>query len=149
MKICQKCGKELMDEAVMCPGCGCAVETKKAEVPKESYEQAIAKASTTNIIGIVLLAVGVLCAFFIHAWAGVVLCLVAEIVCLLPNSKVQKLFKQNNVGVTDKKKFKADAKALTKELKSKNSAYKFSFIISYISLACLIVFALLANAMGL
>ena len=24
MKYCSKCGKELMDEAVVCPGCGCA-----------------------------------------------------------------------------------------------------------------------------
>ena len=24
MKFCQKCGKEIMDEAVVCPGCGCA-----------------------------------------------------------------------------------------------------------------------------
>ena len=26
MKYCVKCGKEIMDEAVICPGCGCAVE---------------------------------------------------------------------------------------------------------------------------
>ena len=25
MKYCTKCGKELIDEAVVCPGCGCAV----------------------------------------------------------------------------------------------------------------------------
>jgi uncharacterized membrane protein YvbJ len=25
MKFCTKCGKELMDEAVVCTGCGCAV----------------------------------------------------------------------------------------------------------------------------
>lgn len=31
MKYCSKCGKELMDEAVMCPGCGCAVENIKAK----------------------------------------------------------------------------------------------------------------------
>ncbi len=24
MKYCSKCGKELLDEAVVCPGCGCA-----------------------------------------------------------------------------------------------------------------------------
>jgi len=24
MKVCTKCGKELLDEAVICPGCGCA-----------------------------------------------------------------------------------------------------------------------------
>ena len=26
MKYCQKCGKELIDEAVICTACGCAVE---------------------------------------------------------------------------------------------------------------------------
>lgn len=24
MKFCEKCGKQIMDEAVVCPGCGCA-----------------------------------------------------------------------------------------------------------------------------
>lgn len=28
MKFCQKCGKELLDEAVICVGCGCVVENK-------------------------------------------------------------------------------------------------------------------------
>ena len=30
MKYCQKCGKELADEAVVCVGCGCPVEAPKA-----------------------------------------------------------------------------------------------------------------------
>ena len=30
MKFCEKCGKELVDEAVFCPCCGCAVASKKA-----------------------------------------------------------------------------------------------------------------------
>ena len=25
MKFCAKCGRELMDEAVICPGCGCSL----------------------------------------------------------------------------------------------------------------------------
>ena len=31
MKFCQKCGKEIADEAVICPGCGCAVSNEKSE----------------------------------------------------------------------------------------------------------------------
>ena len=27
MKYCSKCGKELLDEAIVCTGCGCAVVT--------------------------------------------------------------------------------------------------------------------------
>ena len=30
MKYCSHCGKEIMDEAVMCPHCGCAVESNPA-----------------------------------------------------------------------------------------------------------------------
>ena len=28
MKNCTKCGKEIMDEAVICPGCGCPCDNK-------------------------------------------------------------------------------------------------------------------------
>ena len=28
MKYCSKCGKQLFDEAVICTGCGCSVETE-------------------------------------------------------------------------------------------------------------------------
>ncbi len=31
MKFCQKCGRELLDEAVICPGCGCAVKDNSTE----------------------------------------------------------------------------------------------------------------------
>ena len=49
MKFCEKCGKEIMDEAVICPGCGCSVndrsETVKVmEVPKQ--------AKTAKLLGI-------------------------------------------------------------------------------------------------
>lgn len=27
MKFCQHCGKEIFDEAVICPGCGCSVQS--------------------------------------------------------------------------------------------------------------------------
>ena len=29
MKYCTKCGSEILDDAVICPNCGCSVETKK------------------------------------------------------------------------------------------------------------------------
>ena len=32
MKFCQHCGKEIMDEAVICPGCGCSVQTNNTQV---------------------------------------------------------------------------------------------------------------------
>ena len=30
MKFCQTCGKEIMDEAIVCPNCGCAVGSKQS-----------------------------------------------------------------------------------------------------------------------
>lgn len=36
MKFCSKCGKELMDEAVICIGCGCAVEITQSIVSEPS-----------------------------------------------------------------------------------------------------------------
>ena len=56
MKFCEKCGKEIMDEAVVCPSCGCAVKkeaeaTKVVEVPKQAKT-----ASLLGILSILLLA---------------------------------------------------------------------------------------------
>ena len=31
MKFCTKCGKEIADEAVICPGCGVSVQPEKKE----------------------------------------------------------------------------------------------------------------------
>lgn len=31
MKYCSKCGKEILDEAVICPHCGCAADNRKLD----------------------------------------------------------------------------------------------------------------------
>lgn len=36
MKYCSKCGKELMDEAVVCPGCGCPQDNKTMQSVNDS-----------------------------------------------------------------------------------------------------------------
>ncbi len=36
MKYCNNCGKEVSDNAVVCPFCGCAVASKNVEVDKPS-----------------------------------------------------------------------------------------------------------------
>lgn len=33
MKYCSKCGKQLLDEAVICPNCGCAAQNPKTLRP--------------------------------------------------------------------------------------------------------------------
>ena len=35
MKYCSKCGRELFEEAVVCPGCGCALQVADAKGKKE------------------------------------------------------------------------------------------------------------------
>lgn len=143
MKYCSKCGKEIMDEAVVCPGCGCAVENKKAAATNQTYEQAIQCSSACGVISTILFVLGVVVALFINVVIGAVLCLAAEIVALIPNTRVQKLFKRNNSHITDKKALKAAEKALRKELKQKNKAYAFTSVVSIIALIGVIVFALL------
>ena len=57
MKYCAKCGKEIMDEAVICPNCGCApgepksVQKQEVAVPKKAKT-----ASVFGILSILLLA---------------------------------------------------------------------------------------------
>ncbi len=60
MKFCAKCGKELMDEAVVCPHCGCAVggEYKKEATPVN--EQTTKKGWIPLTCGIVALVYGIL-----------------------------------------------------------------------------------------
>lgn len=150
MQFCSKCGKEIMDDAVICPGCGCAVQNAKAKQdPMPSYEKAAKGAGTTNIIAGVILLVGIVCALLLNVWIGAVLCLVSEILFMMPNSKIQKLFKTNNTDITDKKEFKAAAKKLNADLKKKYTAFKLSYIMAYIALACLLVVVFLGQAMGL
>lgn len=35
MKYCSKCGKELVDEAIVCTGCGCSVQYENRSINKE------------------------------------------------------------------------------------------------------------------
>ena len=44
MKFCSKCGKEILDEAVVCPGCGCAVVNapQPAQAQYQGYSQPVA-----------------------------------------------------------------------------------------------------------
>lgn len=73
MKFCEKCGKELLDDAVVCMGCGCAVGTTEAPVQgsaealsAERNENVIpAEKSSSAIVGIVLGLVGIVGAWLI------------------------------------------------------------------------------------
>ena len=55
MKYCTKCGAEIADEAVICPKCGCAVETKRTE---NSTLKTVIK--VFMVLGTILMAFGII-----------------------------------------------------------------------------------------
>lgn len=62
MKYCEKCGNQLMDEAVMCPKCGCAAG--KSETAKQQDEQAKSQVvgAVCILAGIAIIVIVILCA---------------------------------------------------------------------------------------
>lgn len=131
MKICENCKRELADEMFNCPYCS-----------QELYENAIKLSKTTNIVSLILILSGIIFALFVNAWAGAVICFVSEMIGLIPNTKLNGIFKKVNDGIADKKKLKTDIKALSKNLKLKNKNYKHSFIISSVAFVLMITFIL-------
>lgn len=57
MKFCQHCGKEIMEEAVICPGCGCSVQsgnnTQVAEVDESISAGLVVLAVLIPLFGII------------------------------------------------------------------------------------------------
>lgn len=51
MKFCQKCGRELMDEAVICPACGCLVENNQPATVNAGNDGLTMAAKVFLIIG--------------------------------------------------------------------------------------------------
>lgn len=50
MKYCSKCGNELLDEAVICPKCGCATEPPSSHTDKLIAENRRSKLATGSIL---------------------------------------------------------------------------------------------------
>lgn len=65
MKYCTHCGKELLDEAVICPGCGCACAVGAAyQTPAANDNLVSTLADRVKINGIIWIIVGSLQIFF-------------------------------------------------------------------------------------
>ena len=52
MKYCEKCGNQLLDEAIMCPKCGCAVAGKQPTKEQNEKSKNQAKSAIMIIVGI-------------------------------------------------------------------------------------------------
>ena len=57
MKFCQHCGKEILDEAFICPGCGCSVQvtnsTQAMEVDQSVSAGLVVLAVLIPLFGII------------------------------------------------------------------------------------------------
>lgn len=58
MKFCTYCGKELFDEAVICPGCGCAIGNMQPQAAKTDLIGKLSEKIKTN--GIIWLVIGII-----------------------------------------------------------------------------------------
>ena len=99
MKFCSHCGKELMDEAVVCPGCGCATQGQGTLInynePKGAASKITVALGIVGIVGGILLAiVGHICSIIAIIFGikdctekrkptGLILGIIGEVVSIL------------------------------------------------------------------
>ena len=80
--FCKTCGKEINDNAVICPYCGCAVSGEIKEKTIENSQDKKGKANVMSIIGFVLSLVSLLLSLFgAVAIAGLVLSIIGLVQC--------------------------------------------------------------------
>ena len=104
----------------------------------EEYLNIIKDCAIINVLAVLLFVGGIASLLLINEWLAAVMFLVAEIFVLVPNEKLMKLCKAKNTSA-DKKTRNKIVKETRKRVKAKNNNFKFSFVIAYICLACLII----------
>ena len=62
MKYCQKCGNELLDEAVICPKCGCAAGKSEMDQQQDNHAKNQIKGAIMILAGIAIIVLFVLLA---------------------------------------------------------------------------------------
>lgn len=62
MKYCEKCGNQLLDEAVMCPKCGCAAGKSQAAQQQDAQAKNQAKGAILILAGIAIIIITILLA---------------------------------------------------------------------------------------
>lgn len=140
MKYCSKCGKEIADEAVICIGCGCAVDGKRVSAPDpmKMASNAASSAKTFLTTSIIVLVLGVLCWLFISMWIGAALLLVAELLALMPKSKVNSAVKRALPNLS-KAELKAKNKEIYQTLKRNRKELSACFAVGIIALILLVI----------
>ena len=62
MKYCEKCGNQLMDEAVMCPKCGSAAGKSEAQKQQDAQSKNQTKGAILILAGIAIIVILILLA---------------------------------------------------------------------------------------
>ena len=134
MKYCSTCGKEIADEAVICPGCGCEVKDKKrpASDPMALASAAASSAKIFLVLSIILLVLGALCWLFINMWIGAALLFVAEFLAVQPKTKVNSTAKKALSGLS-KAEQKAKIKEIYRAVKKNNPVLSACFAVGIIA----------------
>lgn len=133
MKYCSKCGKELLDEAVICIGCGCSiapiVTEGKAFVSEEEIlekaENVMAKSKMFPIISAILWVIAVVLYLFVHTVVGVVILCVSAICTFVISIKLNSIFNTANIQKSKKKE-------LTLKLQKGNNFLKLNRIVTVV-----------------
>lgn len=87
--FCKRCGKEIMDDAVICPNCGCATKEATGASNLSAEPEQIKKANVLCIVGFVLSVVSLFLALFgTVAIVALVMSVVGIVQC---NQKGEKL----------------------------------------------------------
>lgn len=107
MKFCSHCGKELFDEAVICPGCGCAASPEyKHPTVASGDTQLINKLSeklkTNGIIWLVIGIIQVILGLFLN-WFFLIIG-VLNIISSVQDMNYSKTIMSNPAGIVDKAK---------------------------------------------
>lgn len=133
MKYCQKCGNELLDEAVICVGCGCPIATvvtkENAFVSEEEIlgkaGNVIEKSKMYPIISAALWVIAVVLYLFVHTIVGVVILCVAAICTFVISIKLNSVFNTANIQKSKKKE-------LTSKLQKGNNFLKLNRIVTVV-----------------
>ena len=103
MKFCSKCGKELLDDAVFCSGCGSAVDGTPTVIQENTNQllDTLAQRLNTNaIIWIVIGAIQILGGLFINYFLAIVG--VLNIISSINDMNYSKTLHQNPIGIIEK-----------------------------------------------
>lgn len=145
MKTCKTCGKELLDEAVICPQCGCPVEAQPtAAQPVQPNVEGVSTDGDTivanvqqklngkivlPIISLTVATIGIFFFVWIHMAVGTVIVLLSIFVNIFIETKVQKEIKPLP---------KHKKKHVIKSLREKCLEYKMNFIATIVA-SCLCI----------